>query len=285
MIIVKYFFHKKAWSFLLILFIVITLSGLSFQQYSKGQELETMNIKYGNDPKQTLDVYVPNSKNEQKYPVILYVHGGGWMKGDKTNVADKPAFFTRKGYALVSVNYRMFPDAGYKDMAHDVASAVKWVYDHADQFQFDKKRINLMGHSAGGHLVMLIGTNQVYLEQVGLTPNIIHTIVDLDGPIDMAEFLQRNVKYKEVFGEDRQFWMEASPAYYASQKNLPPMLIVSPKRPSIMRFVTKTGGKAVVFETNTLTHKGITKLLGSENAPAEAMNMTNTVVEFLHSYN
>ncbi|MCM3768070.1 alpha/beta hydrolase [Neobacillus niacini] len=264
-------------------FLLLLAFTASFTQYTSGQDLNQKNMKYGSDVKQALDLYVP--KNNRDNPVIIYVHGGGWMRGDKADVGDKPAFFTDKGYVFVSVNYRLFPNAAYEEMATDVATAVKWVFDHAEQYQIDIRRINLMGHSAGGHLVSLIGTNQNYLEQAGLPPGTIHSIVNLDGPIDLAEFLQRNSKYKTVFGEDDQVWTKASPITYATEQNSPPILLVSPKRPSISSFIERTGDKATTFEIHSLSHGEIKKLLGSGNAPEEAKNMTKAVADFLHNVN
>jgi acetyl esterase/lipase len=274
--------RKMAWYLSLFIFTLLAFAALSTTQ-SCGQELQQLNIKYGSDAKQALDLYIP--KNNKDSPVIIYVHGGGWMRGDKADVGDKADFFTNKGYVFVSVNYRLFPNTTYKEMATDVAAAVKWVYDHADPYQIDKKRMNLMGHSAGGHLVTLIGSNQDYLKQAGLPPGAIRSIVNLDGPIDLAEFLQRNEKYKAVFGEDYQVWTEASPITYAARQHLPPILLVSPKRPSMSSFIERTDQKAKLFEIHSLTHGEIKRLLGSGNASAEAKNMTNAVTEFLDSIN
>lgn len=269
------------------LLLVAVIGILLFYQPATGQEFKQMNLAYGDDPKQTLDLYAPNVTNTLMHPVMIYVHGGGWMKGDKSNVADKPSFFTNKGYAFVSVNYRLFPHVVYHDMAFDVSSAVKWVYDHAEQYHIDKNRINLMGHSAGGHLVTLIGTKHDFLDQVGLSPETINSIVNLDGPIDLTEFIPRNEGYKPVFGDNRNGWVVASPITYAAQQ-LPPILLVGSKRNSTASFIKaarKAGNKVQTFESKRLTHREMTKLLGAENSSEEAINMTNTVWGFLQAYN
>lgn len=284
----KCFFYNRRRTFKITLFIALFLTTLSFPQYSSGKELNRLNIKYGDDSKQRLDFYAPNMGSSKKYPVIIYAHGGGWKKGDKANVAAKPSFFTNNGYAFVSVNYRLFPNATYSEMAHDVAAAVKWVYEHAEQLQIDQTRINLMGHSAGGHLVMLIGTNRDYLKQANLPADTIRSIVNLDGPINLSDFLHRNERYKEVFGGSRTIWAEASPISYADGKNLPPMLLVSLSWPSITSFMEKSknaGNTAELFEIHSLSHREITKLLGAENGPEEAVNMTIAVMDFLRAKN
>ncbi|MBU8920057.1 alpha/beta hydrolase [Neobacillus sp. 114] len=271
--------------FLLSVTLVITMS---FTQSINGQELKHMNIHYGTDVKQTLDIYAPSGKESINHPVIIYVHGGGWMRGDKSNVSDKPSFYTNRGYVFISVNYRLHPNATYNDMANDISTAVKWVYDRTDQYHIDKKRINLMGHSAGGHLVMLIGTDQSYLQHAGIPANSVQSIVNLDGPIDLVKFLPKNEQYKEVFGHDRQAWMAASPAANAANQHLPPMLLVTQNRNSVFNFIEetkKTGNTADIFVTHSLTHREITKLLGSNNNSAEAMSLTKAVEDFLKTYN
>lgn len=272
----------------LVFILIFVIAVFSFYQPTKGKEFKQVNLRYGDDPKQTLDLYAPTTDINKEYPVIIYVHGGGWMRGDKSNVTVKPAFFTNKGYLFVSVNYRFAPKVSYDEMANDIASAVKWIYQHAEQYHIDKQKLNLMGHSAGGHLVMLVGTDPNYLERVGLSPDKIKSIVNLDGPIDLVDYIPKNKNYKQVFGSNRRIWAEASPITYADQQHLPPMLLVGPRSNSIVTFVKKArsaGNVIQTFETKTLTHREITKLLGTENGPKEAENMTSVVGRFLETYN
>jgi acetyl esterase/lipase len=271
-----------------VLFILVIGSAVYFFQHTHGQEMEHLNVKYGDDPKQSLDVYSPTVGKGKKLPVILYVHGGGWTGGDKSNVAEKPSFFTNKGYVFVSVNHRLSPKASYVEMANDVSSAVKWVYDNADTYQIDRSKINLMGHSAGGQLVMLVGTNPEYLNKVGLTPQSLKSIVSLEGPLDLTDFIQRMSSYKKVFGNDQQVWAEASPLTYAANKSLPPMFLVAHGTRSIAAFVDsakKAGNTVDSFTVQTLSHSGVTEYLGSSKGSEEAKNMTNAVVAFLKKNN
>lgn len=282
----KFPINKRRKFFVSFLMLLILLAGSSFYFFDRihGQETAQYNLTYGDDPKQTLDLYSPDSNFNQKLPVIIYVHGGSWKAGNKSNVAEKPSFFTKNGYVFVSVNYRLFPKATYQQMAADVAAAVKWVHNHATHYQIDPDNINLMGHSAGGHLVMLIGTNATYLNDVGLSLNVVHSIVNLDGPVDINRLVQGNKSYQSVFGQDNSALAAASPITYAGIKNLPPMFFVSRRGEAIEEYMKKaeTSGNIVdVFETKTLTHREITKLIGVSSHSVEAQNMTTAVIDFL----
>lgn len=247
-----------------------------------------LNIKYGKSKNQALDLYSPKVQNGKKMPVIIYVHGGGWSGGTKSNVDDKPAFFVNKGYVFVSVEHRFSPQVKYEQMAEDISSAVKWVYSHAAEYQIDTNRINLMGHSSGGHLVMLITTNPKYLNSVGFSPSSISSVVSLEGPLNLTDFIQRMGTYKKVFGNDKKVWEEASPETYAGNKNLPPMLLVTRNKSSIEAFLEKAkkaGNKVSFFECRSLSHSDVTNLLGSNKGSAESKNMTITVDKFLSKYN
>lgn len=259
-----------------------------FEGETMGQELRYVNLPYGHHPQQVLDVYTPSVQPNEKLPVIVYVHGGGWSRGSKSNVAEKPALFMANGYVFVSVGYRLFPNATYKEMAGDVAEAVKWVYDHADDYQIDRTRINLMGHSAGGHLVSLVGTNPDYLANAGLSLSSVKSIVNLEGPINIAEFVQRFSRYKSVFGENRAVLTEASPDTYAAKQNLPPIFFASRRDSSLNDFFKKVhdaGNTAEYFECKTLTHRDVTKLIGSHHVSTEAEHLTDALLQFFKKYN
>jgi pimeloyl-ACP methyl ester carboxylesterase len=110
-----------------------------------------------------LDLHRPHAV---KPPLIVYVHGGAWRAGDK-NVSSKTwqvPYFLSKGHAFASVNYRLVPDVGVAQQAEDVARSLKFLVDRADALGLDRKRIVLMGHSAGAHLAALVAGNTVILK-------------------------------------------------------------------------------------------------------------------------
>src|SRR3954451_10170838 len=101
-------------------------------------------IAYGKDSKQKLDVYSP--KGAKGLPVVAYVHGGEWTKGDKAEVSYKPKFFTEHGLVFVSVNYRLSPADRHPAHVSDVAAAVRWLTGHVRDHGGDPKKVVLMGH-------------------------------------------------------------------------------------------------------------------------------------------
>ncbi|WP_462412621.1 alpha/beta hydrolase [Neobacillus sp. Marseille-QA0830] len=274
----------RAFVTLFLVFMVVT----SIHQPAQAQDFKQVHVMYGSDSKQGMDIYTPLSGAKVAHPVIIYVHGGGWMHGDKSNVAEKPAFFTNKGYVFISVNYQLSPRVSYKEMAKDVADAIQWVFHQAPSYHIDTAKINLMGHSAGGHLVTLVGTNPYYLASAGMPLQMINTIVNLDGPIDLMDFIPRNTTYMEVFGGKRETWADASPLTYAANKHLPPILLVGKDQKAFTTFAEKAGyagNNVELFFNHTLTHREITKLLGAGSDNVEAINMTNTVAGFLERNN
>ena len=97
-----------------------------------------------------LDVWPAEKKSEDVLtPVIVQVHGGGWVSGDKGQVQDWNQWMNDQGYTVFDVRYRMPPEAGWKDEVGDVKSAIGWIVQHADTFKIDPNRIILMGESAG----------------------------------------------------------------------------------------------------------------------------------------
>ncbi|WP_028400524.1 alpha/beta hydrolase [Ectobacillus panaciterrae] len=249
----------------------------------------TENIHYAKAEKQTLDIYTPKTTKKEKHPVLIYIHGGGWTSGDKSKVGSKSVFFTENGYIFVSVNYRLHPDVHYDDMVYDVAKAIKWVMNHANEYQIDKSKINVMGHSAGGHLTGLIATDARYLNSVGLAPASLNSIVILDGPTNVKQFVEAIPSYKKVFGTDEKVWTEASALTYMNNQNLPSAYMVTRwENPSVYKFaetLNKAKGSDFVYQVKTLSHSDLNKMFGSPDAPKEAQDMTKAVMAFLKEKN
>jgi acetyl esterase/lipase len=106
-------------------------------------------------PRQRLDLYLPE-KSTGVRPLVVWIHGGGWVGGTKSYVAAAP--LVASGYAVASVEYRFSQDAVYPAQIEDCKAAVRWLRAHAAEYEIDPLRIGAWGASAGGHLVALLGT-------------------------------------------------------------------------------------------------------------------------------
>jgi len=104
-----------------------------------------------------MDVYFPETGGP--WPALVYVHGGSWMRGDKSEALMFASNMTAQGYLVVSINYRLYPPARFPAMIEDVKCAIRSLRAHASEYNLDPNRIGAMGVSAGGHLVSLLGTS------------------------------------------------------------------------------------------------------------------------------
>lgn len=189
----------------------------------------------GADPASlSLDVYEPIRGSDcPPAPVMIYVHGGGWAKGDKSAVHRKADAFTESGYVFVSTNYRMTPHVEFPVHVEDVARAVAWVVEHVDDYGGDPDRIFLMGHSAGAHLVSLVATDARYLEGVGLGLDVLSGVISNDTlAYDIAWLAAQQGGalqdvYADTFGQERTFWAASSPrTHVAAGRGIAPFLIL-----------------------------------------------------------
>ena len=127
------------------------------QRAPDGVEME-LNIAYREGNKAwRLDLAMPKQKSETPRPAIVFVHGGGWTKGDKrSNLFIGQAMdFAAQGYVCVSVNYRL--DSKKLPCIEDVKCAVRWLRANAKKYNLDPNRIGAYGNSAGAHLVVMLG--------------------------------------------------------------------------------------------------------------------------------
>ena len=190
------------------------------------------NVAYGPDPAQRFDLYLP--ANPSGAPVVFYVHGGGWANGDKTNpgLANKLAYWLPKGYAVVSSNYRMVPAAMPLEQARDIARAVALLQGRAREWKLDPARVVLMGHSAGAHLVALLGADPRLLAEARAIPAM--GVVALDsGALDVPALMgQPRVPrlYHDAFGADPAYWRSVSPQQQLGRAGIPMLLVCASGR-------------------------------------------------------
>jgi arylformamidase len=194
-------------------------------------------LSYGSDRKQQLDFYPPANGN-RRAPLIVFVHGGGWKRGSKDNADGnwKAPHYTGENYAYASINYRLVPDATVEQQGADVAAALRYLIDNAARLGFDPGRIVLMGHSAGAHLVSLVGTDEQYLRGAGLSFAALNGVLPIDGACydvekqiaDGGNFMHDT--YVQAFGTDPARQHALSPALQAKAPNAPAFLIIHVQR-------------------------------------------------------
>ncbi|MFV0442406.1 MAG: alpha/beta hydrolase [Planctomycetaceae bacterium] len=260
-----------------------------------GADLQSrLNVPYvagdAADPLQRLDAFwLPEVKDQ---PVMVYVHGGGWRRGDKRAVGQKPEAFAKHGFAFVSVNYRLHPQVGFREQSADVAKAIRHVIDTAGKVGVKADSLYLMGHSAGAHLAAMVATDEKYLQAEGLPLSTIKGVVLLDGAgYDIPTRLklarpEAETLFETVFGSDPAEQKEASPiTHVAAGKGIAPFLILPiAARPesgaqskALAERLRAAGGDAQVVACPNQTHGSINQDFGTAEHLA-----TEETFRFLH---
>lgn len=247
--------------------------------------------------RQVLDVYAPaGGKN---LPVVVWIHGGGWQAGDKSDVQVKPQVFADAGFVFVAPNYRLLPAVDMGTLVRDVAKAVGWVRRHVAEHGGDPNRLLVMGHSAGAQLAALLCTDGRYLQAEGVPPAAVKGCVPVDGdtydlPAIIATAEARwqahglpraKFGHREKFGNDPAKHREFSAVtHVAKDKGIPPFLIlhvadhpnVSAQAQRLGNALKAAGVPVTVFGARETTHTRINADLGRPDDPA-----TKALFQFL----
>jgi acetyl esterase/lipase len=206
-------------------------SPIPFDRY--GQALMDVPYCKMDGQPQKMDVYFPTSGGP--WPVFLYVHGGGWDKGDKAEGAGWK-YLNGQGYLVVSVNYRLAAyNVKFPAMIQDVKCAVRYLRAHAGEYNLDPDRIGALGASAGGHLVALLGTSDKsagweageYLDQSSRVQAVVAEAVFSDFTQPMPDSIATAIyfAFRELPGTSSLVLKTASPLTYVTPDD-PPFLII-----------------------------------------------------------
>jgi acetyl esterase/lipase len=191
---------------------------------------------------QTLDLYLP-AFGKPPYPLIIWIHGGSWMYGDKNEDCVACDYLLGK-FAVASVNYRLDTEAHFPSQIHDLKAAIRFLRANARTYKLDADRIGVWGVSAGGHLAALLGTSGDRPELEGdegwsKQSSRVQAVCDWSGPTDFNTAQSQAPPYCKIkfSGQsspvyvlmggkmDEKSLAEASPVTYVS-KDDPPFLIM-----------------------------------------------------------
>ena len=199
-------------------------------------------IPDGKNPFQSLDLYIPKHPKANPIPVIVWIHGGAWVSGDKNH--PPAAEILSHGFAVASLNYRLSNTSNHPAQIFDCKAAIRYLRAHAKEYNLDPERIGVWGHSAGGHLAALVGTSGGVKELEGDLGNNeqssrVQAVVEWAGPSDLTtcadqappncriDFKSPSNPIAVLMGPNKS-WMSllaASPVRYLS-KDDPPMMIL-----------------------------------------------------------
>lgn len=242
-------------------------------------------IPYGSDPKQRLDVYRP--EHPQNAPILLMVHGGAWMIGNKRNAAglvNKLSRWNPKGYIVISTDYRLLPEADPWVQANDVAKALAFVQAKAASWGGDPTHVVLLGHSAGAHLVSLLASDPNLARNNGVQPWL--GTISLDSAALNVESIMQAPHmgfYDQAFGSEPLFWRKVSPSAQLKQAPKPMLMVCSSQRiisclqsRQFAAQINALGGQSTVLPV-ALSHAEINRNLGLSGEYTEAVD------SFLHT--
>lgn len=203
------------------------------------------NLSYGPFPQNTLDLCVPPQLSGPR-PVVILIHGGGFVAGDKQYQFDEHDTLLEvckglasQGFAVASINYRLAADALWPSQVADAQLAVRWLRTHASDLQLDPGRLCTIGLSAGAYLSVFLGVLQSTHagDQAQLLATVSPTVscvVDFYGPVDLAHLLQTNPVPNQTVVQmlgyetpemNPRLYHAASPLFFVSSKSAPTLII------------------------------------------------------------
>jgi arylformamidase len=190
---------------------------------------EVRALTYGRDPRQRVELF---TRGGGCAPLIVYLHGGGWSSGSpKAGSGGAQAdHYTSRGHAYATIGYRFVPGVTVEQQLADVAAAIAML---RRQPAVDPQRIVLIGHSSGGHLAALLGSDLSYLVAAGVPEAAVRGVVLLDpAAIDIGPIMATggggtvDRYYRPAFGDDPARWSALSPMKHSAGPNAPRWLML-----------------------------------------------------------
>jgi arylformamidase len=182
-----------------------------------------IDVAYGAEPLQKLDIYYPGEKRSGGYPVVIDVHGGGWRGGSKNGRGWPAESLVPKGCVWTTIDYGLAPAYRIDQIVDHVRGAVAWVYKNIAKYGGDPDRIIVCGHSAGGHLagtLLMEGWHTRY----GVPMDVLKGVCLSSGVYDMEALVGATSGYNDELQMTKEVARAHSP-YHHLPKQSPPLVI------------------------------------------------------------
>ena len=185
-----------------------------------------------------IDLYRPAAAAKPS-PALLLIHGGGWVGGDKRDMAGFATALVPKGFFCAAVQYRFADKAKWPAQLDDVQTAVRFLRAHASEYKIDPKRIGAVGGSAGGHLAQCLGVRDTRDPHPTEFPGVssrVQVVWNIFGPVDFTQTFSDLVKglIKGLVGDDTPANLkDAGPVFFASTKSAPTFFLQGKKDPLV----------------------------------------------------
>jgi len=189
-------------------------------EVEKFKDLSYNPTKTADPVRHKLDLYMP--KGAKDFPVMMFVHGGAWKHGNKDLYGPLGETFAKQGIGTAVINYRLTDSKGtikHPDHIEDVAKAFAWVKANCGKYGGSKDKLFISGHSAGGHLVALLATDESYLKAERCTSRDICGVMAVSGVYTITPLL-----LGDIFSKDETVCQAASPMTHCKGHH-PPFLI------------------------------------------------------------
>lgn len=252
--------------------VLALLPALAAQEAAREEVTARYHLRYhdGADAcrRHHLDLFLPADPPSPP-PLVMFLHGGAWWGGDKEWIEHVGHALARAGVACALVNYRLSPQVRHPAHVVDCARALAWLHARAEAQGWDRNRLFVAGHSAGGHLAALLALDGRYLRAEGLRPReVVRGVITLSAPFDVRPDL---VLYRSVFGPEAAERAAASPLLHVHD-GAPPFLVVWARHDLIG---LESGSEAMVAalrdrdvpvrdaEIDGRTHRGMVKRIGT----------------------
>ncbi|MCO4293364.1 alpha/beta hydrolase [Solitalea sp. MAHUQ-68] len=185
------------------------------------------NLSYGNDPEQKVDILLPSMRNDQT-KVMLFLHGGSWKKGDKSDYTPALKAFAQRGFVIVNMNYRLAEKNKNKFPVQmdDITAVINMLDKRSHEWGFGLKNIGISGHSAGAHLALLYS---YHFNKTGKVKAVaaLAPVSDLTdaGRLGNAEYQNPIANFLgKKFLQDSTLWAAASPYWMVTAGAVPTLL-------------------------------------------------------------